>query len=125
KNKNNFLALYFDILFKNKKKKRLIKKIQKNLVNILYFLYYVFHFIYNYNKKIANMNKLKNNNLYHNSNHQQTNTKKKNTTYYKSKEHPFITIFLQNQKTIFSFSSITYFYNFFINIRDLLFNTHN
>ncbi|ETW59649.1 hypothetical protein PFMC_04459 [Plasmodium falciparum CAMP/Malaysia] len=124
KNKNNFLGLYFDILFKNKNKKRLIKKIQKNLVKILYFLYYVFHFIYNYNKKIENMNKLKNTNLYHNINHQHTN-KKKNTTSYKSKEHPFITIFVQNQKTIFSFSSITYFYHFFINIRDQLFNTPN
>ncbi|EWC86946.1 hypothetical protein PFNF54_04126 [Plasmodium falciparum NF54] len=70
------------------------------------------------------MNKLKNTNLYHNINHQHTN-KKKNTTSYKSKEHPFITIFVQNQKTIFSFSSITYFYHFFINIRDQLFNTPN
>ncbi|KYN93374.1 putative membrane protein, partial [Plasmodium gaboni] len=120
KNKNNFLGLYFDILFKNKKKKRLIKKIHKNLVKILYFLYYVFHFIYNYNKKIANMKKLKNKNLHQNINHEQTNTI--NSTSYKSKEHPFITIFLENQKTIFSFSSITHFYHFFINIRDLLFN---
>ncbi|SBT41782.1 conserved Plasmodium protein, unknown function [Plasmodium ovale wallikeri] len=47
KNKNNFLSSYFDILFK-KRKKRLEKKTQKNIFQILYVLYYPFDVMYNY-----------------------------------------------------------------------------
>ncbi|CRH01156.1 conserved Plasmodium membrane protein, unknown function [Plasmodium relictum] len=100
KNKNNFLCFYFDILFK-KNKKRLISKIQKKLLRILYFLYHIFHFIYNYNKKVKHL--------------------KKNDSL-KKKDYPSVTIFEDHQKEFFSFSSINHLNFFYLHIKNFLFN---
>ncbi|VTZ70393.1 conserved Plasmodium protein, unknown function [Plasmodium chabaudi chabaudi] len=104
KNNHNFLGYYFDVLFKKKMKneKKLIHKIKKNKIRIIYFLYYIFYFIYNYDQRLKKLTK----------------------SYLPNQENikPTIIIFENTKKVFFSLSSIIYLNIFYFNVRDFLFS---
>ncbi|CAD2101335.1 conserved Plasmodium protein, unknown function [Plasmodium vinckei brucechwatti] len=104
KNNHNFLGYYFDVLFKKKIKneKKLIHKIKKNKIRIIYFLYYIFYFIYNYDQRLKKLTK----------------------SYLPNQENikPTIIIFENTKKVFFSLSSIIYLNIFYFNVRDFLFS---
>ncbi|KEG04830.1 hypothetical protein YYE_00405 [Plasmodium vinckei vinckei] len=103
KNNHNFLGYYFDVLFKKKIKndKKLIHKIKKNKIKIIYFLYYIFYFIYNYDQRLKKLTK----------------------SYLPNQDNikPTIIIFENTKKVFFSLSSIIYLNIFYFNVRDFLF----